>query len=1123
MKHKSLLIFPLLSFLFPAHSHGSVLDYPEHSVLSEGHWVKMAVETTAIHRISYQKLRELGFDSPANVSVFGRGGEMMPLDFTDSSGNVIIDTDLPQCAVWHEDGWIYFYAVGPLSHHWQSNGSLSTDGAFMNGGKNIYSNLGYYFLTDSAAPLLMEASAAVPDAPTVEVGYDFVDHELDLAHNNSASGQLFWGENLLPTPQGGTLSWQTVPTNPVIPGAGAMQCVMYAGANEGGDLFFGTTDGTMVEHKASIQSSSLFEPQRTSLGNVTLGSSQAPVVEVTYSSKRPDDAEETPLAALDHWTLTYPCSVPTLTDAAGVNLAQTRFTPANNDLSLSGRFTMVGFNQLLAFDVSDPRHVRRIHTSADGHGNTVVTYESDGPFPPLVIVDPSRQVSQPSFSQPGCGPIKCSDLHSLAAEGVELLIITTPSWHPYAEEIADLHRRHDGISVAVALADDIYNEFSGGVPDPMAYRNLTRMLYDAEGAPLKNVLMMGSFSGDFRGITTGVVPEEALIAFQSSYQTKTKGAPSVLSFVGMMDNCNSNILFERRKVQVGVGVLPIYFNRDAETIVDKIERYLSDTSMAYRLNESLAIGGIGDKHTHGKQSKELSEYIAKITDNRFVASTLVVDSYGFAEARKTMLQLLNRGKMLVSYFGHGSMRMLGKETDFFHSPDVARLSNSNLAFMLYAACEISDIDHGRRGIGDAMITATPHGMIGGLMASRSTWSGQNMDFLKVFHNHLFRTGPYLYNPVLPEPITIGQAFARSLSYSTYANELPYDLVCDPAIVIPMPLRSISAVVPESLQSGATVALSGSVLNSEGDPDSEYSGEVVVKLMEPEFSMMCAELATGAGKNGASFEVPYSDRVSTIASAPVVNGNFSVKLPVSRSLGRDKTEDCRIVISAYDPSTKTGAGSVHPVAVCPREPGIADATDAAPVIETLEYSDSDCTLLVTVSDDFALPLSSRGIEEPFSVTIDGYRHPSLHATTAIVEHDSQRISRTIPVDYLDPGQHSARIEVADDAGNRTVAEIGFTIGGSSAPYSLELQSNIAATEARFHLLGDIPSKAELRVADAHGATVWSTPLAPGSREAVWDLSAHGGGKVATGLYRAWIVETSLGSCNTQSATVIVPVP
>ena len=47
----------------------------------------------------------------------------------------------------------------------------------------------------------------------------------------------------------------------------------------------------------------------------------------------------------------------------------------------------------------------------------------------------------------------------------------------YAEELAKFHEEENGLSATVVSVDQIYNEFSSGIPDAAGIRNFIRYCY----------------------------------------------------------------------------------------------------------------------------------------------------------------------------------------------------------------------------------------------------------------------------------------------------------------------------------------------------------------------------------------------------------------------------------------------------------------------------------------------------------------------------------------------------------------------------------------------------------------------------------------------------------------------
>ncbi len=88
--------------------------YAQSSALADGHWVKIAVDTTGVYEISTEQLREWGFEKPELVKVYGYGGLMADYQRFDSN---IPDDIPPTPSVRTADGRLVFYAEGTVRSH----------------------------------------------------------------------------------------------------------------------------------------------------------------------------------------------------------------------------------------------------------------------------------------------------------------------------------------------------------------------------------------------------------------------------------------------------------------------------------------------------------------------------------------------------------------------------------------------------------------------------------------------------------------------------------------------------------------------------------------------------------------------------------------------------------------------------------------------------------------------------------------------------------------------------------------------------------------------------------------------------------------------------------------------
>ncbi len=1076
-------------------------------------WVRAGITSTGVYRISYDELREMGFDNPELVTVFGRGGAMLPLEFTDAQGNSIVNNDLPHCDVHHTDQSILFYAQGPDTYIWTPDSEMTSGGAFRNAGKNIYTNYAWYFLTDAAEVNAMQKSSALSDSRTVTKGMDFVWHEKELMHNLFNAGQLFWGETVTDMPEG-RLSW-TPSTPDIIPGGdGAMECKAYSNKGEKGILTYGLSHSSAMTIHTLSYASNYWTAQKPELSAMVMPTTSGrPEVFVQYSS----ETEESPLW-LDHWTLTYPCTTPSLLDNEGNKLPQKSVTLPGVQAGESIDFTVPGLSKVMAFDVSDPIHPRLLDVTPENNGCRVAMtalYDS----PRILVMNPELPQFSPEGPVTEATDMSVRKVHELAAEGADLFIITVPSLRDYAETLAETHRHLQGLKVVVATVGELYNEFSAGMPDPMAYRSAIRLFYDAPHS-LKNVLLFGPISSDVRGFRGEQDYLETIIALQDPRSSRDHVSNNINSYLGILADYCGDTAIEKMPVNVGVGILPCRFGAEAETIINKITDFLTDDSWAYTLGEFLAVGGIGDHHTHDTQARDLSAYIESASAGGINSSLLVIDAYGQAESRQRFEQYLEAGKSLAIYIGHGSPTMLGPDEHFFNTTHAARLNNTHLPFMIFAACTLTSFDTGQRGMADLLTYGSHNGAIGTLVASRSTWSGQNIEMMKQFFANIFRSKGSLKGTLHQSPLSIGEIWAATLSDCLYNNELAYQLMCDPALVFPVGLLSAHAQIAQrEAHPGDVIEISGQIVTENGSNCNNFEGELVARLMEPEEIQVSHDLVTGESK--IKLDVPYRDRLSTMASCAVTNGRFSLSLPVSRSLRQYAGKSCRVVLSAYDANSHIGATGSLTVALGNNDEQEVPTDHTAPVIESFTYDNLTRCLYVTISDDVCLPVNAALDNEPFRLDLDGLYWVPGNATEVHFDHNAQTTKRWIDVSHLNDGVHSARVTVHDDAGNRSTAELTFTVGHTTLSSLLNLERGFAAGDnASFTVEGPLPANAELVIADRDGNTVACITLS--GDQTVWNICDSNGHRVKPGMYRAYIRSRATDGHYGFSSAIRVPV-
>lgn len=1060
------------------------------SPFGEGNWVKVEILNSGLHEISYDDLRKMGFENPSSVGVYGRGGTVLPENFTDASGKSLFDDTLSEVAVLHKDGKMYFYGVTTTEIKFKLDRTLSTGGLFERVGRNIYSSRGYYFLTDrNPSPATMKKKFIIGEqTQTLDKGMGYLYHEKDQFHNNTSTGQLYWGENFA-NRQNANETW-LVSYNDMIPGGnGVATCEFYTDGDALGILSYGVT-GAKGNPKIIVRSmsSSYYMPQTPTTAELTMPAS-ADEFFVEFSNKYSKRAN------LDYWIMSFERGIPTLTDNMGIELNQDQISFLPLDTDKTGIFSFTGTSKnWLALDITD--RTSPFIITEDG----ICAVAGGGGARDILVFDPQRK-QKSIFKYKKVTP---TSLREKAVEGADLLIITTPTLRHYADRMAQLHKKNEGIEVLVANVENVYDHYSQGIPDPMAYRGLVRQMYRQGGRTLKNVLLMGPIYGEYRGLSKSHDPTETLIAYQNPLHLLDKDAANVNDFYGMTDNYINLSKIETAKIRVGVGLLPCYDATDGDTYLSKLESYLENDELHRIVNETFTIGGLGDAHTHDRQAKSISELISSLSDDNMIDSSIAIDALGNDEARKKFTSCLDNGKSLGLYIGHGGPAMLGLDKNFFTVGEALDLRNKFLSFMVFAGCNLSEIDKGRRGIGEIMVLGTPSALIGGIMATRSVWSVQNFNFTKRFFNNLFESASLgVTNP--SKELTIGELVAKAKNEDNVVNDLAFQLIGDPSLKIHLGMACIKedeTLTSFSGSAGETVKLSGKITDRSGKTMSDFNGRMAVKIMEPEKTLLSQDLVTGTLTQGVdSLYVRYTDNLITEIEGKVTDGQFSVDIDLPVEVNLFSGQRVNFYMSAYDYDKKIGASGKYDFEVMESSgAGDSDFDDKAPVVDGISFDVTTSQLRFSVTDNRPFRPNSSAMK----VVADGQYFSGGLMEMSPVNRSLTAYDCSMSLRGLSDGRHELGIFVTDASGNVGEATTGITTGRPSPAITLSLVSPAPDKQMEFTLKGDFTVDSKIVIYNSAGEKI--TEISRNWGKWVWD-GTSGGKRVAPGLYKAIAVGPS----------------
>lgn len=1062
------------------------------SKLATGKWIKVEIESTGLYQIPYSTLREMGFENPAEVGVYGKGGGLLSVNFTSAKEGIPYTDDIDKIAVIHENGSLYFYGKGVEDIQFEAKSAP----LFKRGTPNLYSNTAYYFLSDIDTPLLAAESQYDGNGSLLNSGWGYIYHEADLEQNSTGTGQLFWGESFL----GGksTQSW-TFPSPWLVTGTGRLMCRLYTspGSSVSGNIEISNADQPVSINRAQGNNDVFYNCPLTLPLTYNLQESDNMTLSITATGSDPD------FLNLDYWLLSYQKKIPDESDLKGKAAEQYSFS-----LTADQSYSCQLGSGLRFLDVTDPGAIKR---GKHNESNPMITgFTASATSTSAIIYDPNvKQLEIKSWER-----VENKNLHALKEEGAELLIITVPRFRSFAERIAGLHRDYENIKVAVATPEEVYNEFSSGTPDPMAYRAIARMLYDSKGSRLKNILLLGPSDRNLRREIEGETKFDRIIGLQQATVTPGRAASPGYDFYGIIiDEIDEERLYTN-VMNVGVGLLSCETDNECERAIRKIEEYLSDDTQAWRVNETLTVGGLHDNHTHDKQAEDYGNLIRNYTGISGMAhTTIAVDAYGNKDAQRMFSQTLENGKIFSVWFGHGGRAMLGQDKNFFTTSEAVSLKNSHLGFMYMGGCDFSLPDIRARGLGETIVLDSERGMAGAIVSTRTAWSNQNYDLGKRILDGWLKPANTDVSP------TIGEVYAKAKSNASSANSLTFVLAGDPALKIPSPLRMVK-MSDFSASPGEKIIIDGSITDKNGNPDNSFNGKVVFKLMEPAITLRSKDYVTHTGTtpvkvttNGETttvyytLDVTYDTNLITAAEADVESGKFSVSMVIPKETAAFTDQNLKLHAGVFDKSRWLGGSGAATISITSAPSENTQIDIVAPVVNAT-YDNNRQIVIVEASDETSLPLSPSA----YTVTLDG--RPSSMMTETYDEdgNSGKTFSGYTDIYDLADGKHTYSVTARDIAGNNVTTEIEFVKEPRKAPLSLILSSKAVVDDIEICVEGDDnPGSLEYEIRNTNGETVMTRIGAFTS--ITWDCRDSKGNKVSPGLYRIR-VRSAEGSVSTK---------
>lgn len=991
------------------------------SIFAEGNWYKIGVVADGVYKLDASFFSQtikanLATLDPRTVKVYGKGGGILPQSNADFRYS-----DPPENAI---------YAFG------EADGKLDAGDYFLFNGqsphlvsivdqeivreRNIYSDTTYYYLTFGGENgKRMEVQPNESTTGTIVSTYsDFIYHEVD-ENNILSSGREWFGEGF---GSGSGFATELVFSYSILGIQDSLHVYSeLIGASEGDCSFELSLNDNLIE-RVEIDSIPT-DPgnpfaQYSNKGNRNVVETAVTGLSTTdVDFKLHFNRSPTPLITsrgyLDFFVLSFERTLaqygnPTLFRGEAGGFAQTY------QISFSGQNPAI-------WDVTDPLAPQiREHQLAGaqvqftqtttGHREFVLLSGSDFPAPTYF------------------GSVKNQNLK--ANTQLDGIIIAYPAFRAQAEKLADFHRNHDQLAIAVVTPAEIYQEFSSGMQDITAIRDYIRYVW-LGGNRLKYVCLFGDASYDYK--RREIRNQNLVPVYESRDSFHAIFSYSSDDYYGFMEEDEGEWVEQRtgdHTLEIGVGRLPVKTVEEAEAVVNKIIRYAtSENTFGKWRSRIVYLADDGDLNRHMRDVESLYERIEQ-TNPEYEVKRLYLDDFPqLDEESPALVQALRdqmkNGAFIIDYLGHGSPSILMEErvvTPAF----VDDLTNRfRLPMLVTATCDFGKYDDPRLVSGAELFLLHPNaGAIALLTTTRPVFANTNLPMNEAFHDYVFvkENDEYLR---LGDIVRLTKN--NSLEGPVNRN---FTLLGDPMLRLTYPNYSIIFdeldVSTDTLKALELVTLQGSV-RSGNAIDEDFDGKATITVLD-----MPQERVT-LGQQGSPFAYEEQSNALFRGDVTVTGGRFDVSFIIPKNTSY-KYENGKILAYALDENRLIDAagasrnfklGGTAAFQFDQISPNVfAYLNDES--FKSGETVGPSSLLIVKVSDESGLNLSTNGFEQGIFLTLNE-EDPILLNDFYTADLDSyQQGTIVYPLQDLLAGAYTATIIIRDSYNNAATAQVQFKV-------------------------------------------------------------------------------------------------
>ncbi len=850
--------------------------------LASGKWVTIKVKESGVLRLNKEDLERLGFDlsvvNPQDFRIFANMGAGYP------AINGVITPTAPEVPlyIWgEEDG--KFDPQDYLEFYIQGTNTWYLQGDNVQRKKHLYTDevgvyLGYQ-AGQKGKRVRKQSTPALETTPLIDKGFQLRLHEKDL-YNPLGMGNWWLGEKL-----GNQTLEQNVDLK-VNPSADSTRVSVYLAAgmkNASGSIDIKVNElSESITLRANFSNDESTYPFSFHVLTPTNGK-----VSTTFKLDRPNIES---FAHLDYIVAQSFINTTELKDCGhlyfkGLDSSNSR---EGYRLKFSPESTSAEF-----WDVTDPY-------------NPVILYNEEITGSNLVSLTAQKglRTVYVQNSQDGCGQtlqaeIASGDFQKFKYYGINNISNQTIYVCPpkYKNTLLNLDWDFINKDAAVVTTQEIYNQYSGGLPDLGAIRAFLRYVHDVHkdqtnNSKLKYVTLVGAASYDFRDrldANTNDIP-----IYQSEGIQKTTNF-CLDDYIGFLNVEEGDPSIAQSELNVVIGRIPARSTGDIKSYFDKITAYKQKSSLGPWRNRLTFVADDIDEGWEREftlESEDYADYIQRtypyLRVNRIYADAYAQQTNGnneaYPEVTASIKNAFEEGSLFINYQGHGGESGWAQES-IFDIPTINELNHKKHFPVLFTAtCEFSRFDNpALQSAGEKTLVKANGGAIALMTTTRTVWSSGN----SIINDAFWKQYGF---PKKDEPIpTLGELYSRLKNRPVLNSEdYKFALLGDPSLKLAFPehLVVLDSVNQNEFVDGRDTLKAFSVLKVQGHIDErlkgimqDFNGRLYVDIYDKPIEKKTLD------NDGVGSSLSYKSESSILfkGSVTVKNGRFEFTFAVPKDI------------------------------------------------------------------------------------------------------------------------------------------------------------------------------------------------------------------------------------------------